>query len=165
MHSAGRLFFILVVLTIFPGSVYAASFGEFEQRVNKGMGLIGVFPGLTRTSTPLSVRVRSGSIPDGAVVESVSVVTGTITNDKRANAVNVISSYNIQGPEMNGYVSTRWAGKGRPTTFSAAELGDGDIPVEGTWRISMTGNNAGIARATTSHTVRSLRFRYRYMAK
>lgn len=126
------------------------------------MGLPGVFPGMTVTSTPLLITVKNKNIPEGAVVESVTVATGSITNDKRANAVNVISTYNIQAPGMREYVSTRWAGKGRDTTFTEAELGADDIPVKGTWRITMTGNNAGVSRATTSHTVKSIKFKYRY---
>lgn len=160
MLKTRTLWILSALIFLICGVTHAASFGEYEQRVNKGMALISVFPGMTRTSTPLSVVVNRGSIPEDAVIESVTVVTGSITNDKKAGAMNVISTYNIQGPGMSGYVSTRWAGKGRGTTFTDAELGDG-IPVKGTWRITMTGNNVGVSRATTSHTVKSLRFKYR----
>lgn len=147
----------VLIIALLCGAAHA---GEHRQRVNKGMALISVFPGDVRTSTPLTVVVAAKDIPDDAVVEKVVVVTGNITAEKRAAAATVIETYNIKGPGMDEFARKRWAGKNRPTAFRADELGTDPVPLKGTWQISMTGNNAGRARSTTSHTVRALEFTY-----
>lgn len=152
-----RALFFCLALALFG----AAPAGEFSRKVGEGMILVNVFPGLTLTSTPISITVKNGNIPDGAVVESVSVETGKITDGPRPRAMNVISSYNLQGPGMAAPARKKWAGKGRDTGYRAAELGPEPVPVKGLWRLSMTGNNVGTVPATTSHQIKSLTFRYR----
>lgn len=151
-----------LALLVLGDYALAESSGSYDQRVNKGMSLISVFPGMTVTSTPLSVRVNSSQIPDNAVVERVSVITGAIATGNKATATIAVSTYNIKGPSMQRFAEKKWGGKGRPTVFDFDDLGGADVPVKGTWQISMTGNNVGIARATASHTVRQLKFEYRY---
>lgn len=162
-QTRGRVFRLAAAVLIAGCSAFAAEIrDDHEQRVGKGMSLISVFPGKTVTSAPLSIRVDASGIPDNAVVERVSVVTGTVAKGNRATGVNVVASYNIKGPSMAAYVPQRWAGQGRTTTFDAGELGRDDIPVKGTWLLTMTGNNVGNVRATTTHTVRLVKIDYRY---
>lgn len=142
-------------------TAFAASGGQYEHSVRQSMALLNVFPGLTATSTPLAVTVKSAKIPENAVVVSVAVDSGPVTKGRRVTAANVIRSYNIQGPGMAEAVKKTWAGKMLHTTFSAGELGSDAIPVQGVWRLSMTGNNAGTASATTTHQVVRLIFTYR----
>ncbi|MCD8139572.1 MAG: hypothetical protein LUE17_07320 [Planctomycetaceae bacterium] len=156
-RSAGSLFAAVVSFACAAQSAWAAT---YTQRVDQGMALVNVFPGLTETSTPLSITVRARGIPDNAVVESVEIVTGRVAKDRRATGVNAISSYNLQAPGAKRPVKKRWGGTTLNTTFTADELGD-DIPVKGIWRLSMTGNNVGRTGATTNHTIEEIIITYR----
>lgn len=148
-----------LAILLFPPSVSAEERGRHDQRVNRGMALVSVLPGAVRTSPALTVRV-DGVVPDGAVVERVSVVTGNVASDKRVAGAVVVETYNIKGPGMERFIGKRWAGRNRPTVFDADELGGQSVPVKGTWQISMTGNNVGRVRGTVTHTVRALEITY-----
>lgn len=156
---------VMVLLCLVDPHAYgAATKDEHVRRVDQTMSLINVFPGLTATSTPISIDIDASDIPDDAVVERVSVVTGRVGKGSRVTALNAITSYNIQGPGMPAFVRKGWAGKTLPTTFSAGELG-GPVPVKGVWRLSMTGNNVGRSPATTTHQVSRLKIVYRVPEK
>ncbi len=155
-----RLISLVAAVLILAGAAPTALAATYSQRVDQGMALINVFPGLTETSTPLSITIRSRNIPDNAVVEKVEIVTGRIVKDRRATGVNAITSYNLQASGAQRPVKKRWGGANLGTTFTADELGD-DIPVKGTWRLSMTGNNVGRSGATTNHTIEEIVITYR----
>ncbi|MCD8351194.1 MAG: hypothetical protein LUC93_11350 [Planctomycetaceae bacterium] len=159
LHLTLRTACIAAVVMLLTGLSQTAFAATYSQRVDKGMALINVFPGLTETSTPLSITIRARSIPDNAVVEKVEIVTGRIQKDRRATGVNAITSYNLQAPGAKRPIKKRWGGANLDTTFTADELGD-DIPVKGTWRLSMTGNNVGRTGATTNHTIEEIIITY-----
>lgn len=152
----------LLFLTALVSPALSGEWGETDVRVNKGMALVSVFPGNTATSNPLSIRVTGSRIPDNAVVDKVTVVTGKVTKDKNLAGAVVISAYNIKGPGMGGFASKKWAGQGRDTRFDADDLGADEVQAKGTWQLTMTGNNVGRAQSSATHTIRELKIEYRY---
>lgn len=160
-----KLFPVLFCLTILP-AVHAAALpeivrhGDKEVTVGGTMILHNIAAGLPAMSSRIAFTIDDWAIPDDAVVEKIAVVTGAV---KVLSGTVVVDDYCLRGPGMASHAAKKWAGLNRETTYAAAELGGGDIPVKGEWNLYFTGNAISTrAPGSVSHRVVRARVWYRY---
>ena len=134
---------------------------ETEVAVGETLLFLNVLRGLPATSTVANFTINTASIPDDAIVEKITVMTGTI---RTIAGTVVVDTYSLQGPGMSAPATRKWGGTTMGTAFSDTDLG-GAVPVQGRWSLYFTARTVSPRSGSVSHNIPTVKIRYSYKKK
>lgn len=135
-----RTVLFALLLTVFVAPAARAATGKVTLDC-PSISIINVLPSGSAVSSTATVRVKSSSIPDDAVISKVEFTSKKATGGKPRQFGAVISTHaEIKGPKGR-WNSKQW-GQMNTTVFEASDLDPDPMPAKGTWEVRYRGRNA-----------------------